>query len=65
MRTDILPAKNNGFYVDKTTGKNLVVFRPSFIYHYLENYKGLQYNTTTAVADEETEVTMIRQPTLR
>lgn len=56
MRTDILPAKNNGFYVDKTTGKNLVVFRPSFIYHYLENYKGLQYNTATAVADEETEV---------
>ena len=35
MRTDVLPAKNAGYYVDKTTGKNLVAFRPEFIYHYI------------------------------
>lgn len=43
MRTDVMPAKNAGYYVDKTTGKNLVVFRPEFIYHYIENYKDLHY----------------------
>ena len=37
MKTDILPAKNAGYYIDKTTGKNLVVFRPEFIYFYIEN----------------------------
>ncbi len=46
MRTDVQPAKNTGYYVDKTTGKNLVVFRPEFIYHYIENYKDLQYSVT-------------------
>lgn len=44
MKTDILPAKNAGYYIDKTTGKNLVVFRPEFIYFYIENYKNLQYD---------------------
>lgn len=43
MRTDILPAKNRGYYVDETTGKHLIAFRPSFIYYYLENYKRIQY----------------------
>lgn len=43
MKTDILPAKNVGFHVDSTTGKRLVTFRPEFIYHYIENYKKLQY----------------------
>lgn len=46
MRTDVMPAKNAGYYVDKTTGKNLVVFRPEFIYHYIENYKDLHYGAT-------------------
>lgn len=46
MRTDVMPAKNAGYYVDKTTGKNLVVFRPEFIYHYIENYKDLHYGVT-------------------
>lgn len=45
MRTDIMPAKNAGYYIDKTTGKNLVVFRPEFIYFYIENYKKLQYTS--------------------
>ena len=44
MKTDILPAKNAGYYIDKTTGKNLVVFRLEFIYFYIENYKNLQYD---------------------
>lgn len=43
MRTDILPAKNRGYYVHETTGKHLIAFRPSFIYYYLENYKKIQY----------------------
>lgn len=47
MRTDVLPAKNTGFYVDKLSGKNLVVFRPEFIYHYINNYKNLQYSNST------------------
>lgn len=46
MRTDVMPAKNAGYYVDRTTGKNLVVFRPEFIYHYIENYKDLHYGPT-------------------
>lgn len=46
MRTDVMPAKNAGYYVDRTTGKNLVVFRPEFIYHYIENYKDLHYELT-------------------
>ncbi|MEH7551954.1 AAA family ATPase [Bacillus altitudinis] len=43
MKTDILLAKNLGFHVDSTTGKRLVMFRPEFIYHYIENYKKLHY----------------------
>lgn len=46
MRTDVMPAKNAGYYVDKSTGKNLVAFRPEFIYHYIENYKDLHYGVT-------------------
>lgn len=53
MRTDILPAKNTGYYVDRLTGKNLVVFRPEFIYHYLENYKELQYPGAAPLAEPE------------
>ena len=49
MRTDIQVAKNTGYYVDKVTGKNLVVFRPEFIYHYIENYKNLQYSNVLKV----------------
>ena len=41
MESDILPAKNDGICFDKTSGKRLVVFRPNFIYYYLENYKSL------------------------
>ena len=47
MRTEIIPAKNIGYYIDKTTGKNLVVFRPEFIYFYIENYKKIQYENTS------------------
>lgn len=43
MRNDILPAKNMGYYIDTVTGKRLVAFRPEFIYHYIENYKKIQY----------------------
>ena len=52
MRTNIQVAKNIGFYVDKVTGKNLIVFRPEFIYHYVENYKSLQYSETTKILEE-------------
>lgn len=45
MNLDVMPAKNTGFYVDRTTGKNLVVFRPEFIYYYLDNYKDLHYSS--------------------
>ena len=55
MRTDIQVAKNTGYYVDKVTGKNLVVFRPEFIYHYIENYKNLHYNDSSAVQPAESE----------
>lgn len=41
---DILPAKNYGYYLDKVTGKNLVVFRPEFVYYFLENYRDSQYS---------------------
>ena len=44
MRTDIQVAKNTGYYEDKTTGKNIVTFRPEFIYHYIENYKRIHYS---------------------
>ena len=53
MRTDIQVAKNTGYYVDKVTGKNLVVFRPEFIYHYIENYKNLQYSNVLTVHQGE------------
>lgn len=53
MRTDIQVAKNTGYYVDKVTGKNLVVFRPEFIYHYIENYKNLQYSHVLTVHQGE------------
>lgn len=53
MRTDIQVAKNTGYYVDKVTGKNLVVFRPEFIYHYIENYKNLQYSNVLTVQQGE------------
>lgn len=59
MRTDIMPAKNAGYYVDRTTGKNLVAFRPEFIYHYIENYKDLHYgvvDNTTASEIEKYEL---------
>ena len=48
MKNDILPAKNSGIYIDKTTGKKLVAFRPEFIYYYLEIYKGVQYNANVS-----------------
>lgn len=53
MRTDVLPAKNTGYYIDKTTGKNLIAFRPEFVFHYIENYKKLQYSSqaTNQVSD--------------
>lgn len=41
MKQDILPAKNGGIYFDRTTGKNIVVFQPDFIYYYLEHYQDL------------------------
>lgn len=57
MRTDIQVAKNTGYYVDKETGKNLVAFRPEFIYHYIKNYKNLHYTCASTVnvgeSDEE------------
>lgn len=56
MRTDIQVAKNTGYYVDKVTGKNLVVFRPEFIYHYIENYKNLQYSSAPAVHPGESNM---------
>ncbi len=53
MRTDIQIAKNTGYYVDKVTGKNLVVFRPEFIYYYIEHYKNLQYSSEFLSNSEE------------
>lgn len=44
METDILTAKNMGYYVDNITGKRIVAFRPEFIYHYIEEYKSLHYS---------------------
>ena len=53
MKQDVLPAKNGGIYFDRTTGKNIVVFQPDFIYYYLEHYKDLHgYGLPTASADD-------------
>lgn len=52
---DIQPAKNLGYYVDKNTGKNLIVFRPEFIYHFLESYKGVQYPVGNEEENDDTE----------
>lgn len=41
IKQDVLPAKNNGIYIDKISGKRIVAFNPDFIYYYLENYKSL------------------------
>lgn len=49
VERDILPAKNTGFHVDTVSGKNLVVFRPEFIYFYLERYKELHAGKITQV----------------
>lgn len=46
MKNDILPAKNNGFNLDISTGKNVVAFRPEFIYYYLKLYKDLHYSNS-------------------
>ena len=37
MDTDILIAKNIGYYMDTVTGKDLISFRPEFVYHFLED----------------------------
>lgn len=39
VKQDLLPAKNNGIYIDRTSGKRIVAFNPDFVYYYLENYK--------------------------
>lgn len=53
MKNDILPARNSGMYIDRTTGKKLIVFRPEFIYYYLQIYKGIQYSTDISATDSE------------
>ena len=60
MKTDVLPAKNAGYYVDKTSGKNLVVFRPEFIYHYIENYMHLQYGLLDDESNEDSNVSTFK-----
>ncbi|MFZ7133215.1 MAG: AAA family ATPase [Eubacteriales bacterium] len=52
-KRDILPAKNTGFHIDSTSGKNVVSFRPEFIYHYLSNYKEIHYSNAFITAEEE------------
>ncbi len=49
MKQDIIPAKNGGIYFDRTTGKTIVVFQPSFIYYYLEHYQELHRRGEPAV----------------
>ena len=56
MKHEILPAKNSGFYVDKSSGKHLVAFRPEFIYHYLEQYQRLQYEDVCEYVNLEDEI---------
>ncbi|WP_243291609.1 AAA family ATPase [Bacillus sp. FJAT-47783] len=51
--TEIQPAKNVGYYIDKTSGKNLIVFRPEFIYHFLENYKSIHYSANVVGEAEQ------------
>lgn len=52
MKNDILPAKNTGYYIDKNTGKNLVAFRPEFIYLYLDEFKSLHYEKEEVQLEE-------------
>lgn len=53
MRKDILPAKNGGYYIDTTSGKNIVAFRPEFIYYYLENYKQIHYGDNSEQSNDD------------
>ena len=46
----IVKGKNKGFYFDNK--KNLAVFRPEFIFYYLDNYKELHYGKTQNVIVE-------------
>ena len=60
MRQDILPAKNGGIHFDRTTGKNIVAFKPDFIYYYLEHYQDFSQVVykleTDAYSKDEEEV---------
>lgn len=62
MRKDILISKNIGFYSNNSTGKNIVSFRPEYIYYYLEEYlrnerevKGLSKNKINYITKLETK----------
>lgn len=56
MKTDIIQAKNIGYYVDNVTGKKLVVFRPEFIYYYINNYKKIQYSDELDSSEVATDI---------
>ena len=53
MQQEIVPAKNNGIYFDLSTGKQIVAFKPEFIYYYLENYKDLHGYGQPRAKDKE------------
>lgn len=44
VENEMLKAKVNGFYIDRTTGKNVVAFRPEFMYFYLNNIENIFRN---------------------
>ena len=41
VENDLLPAKINGYHVDDVTGKNVIAFKPEYIYHYLNSIRPL------------------------
>lgn len=53
MKNDILPAKNTGYHADTVTGKRVICFRPEFIYHYLQEYKQVQYGENIYVQEND------------
>lgn len=49
----LVKGKNKGFYYDSQ--KNLVAFRPEFIFYYLDNYKELHYGECSSIEVEPEE----------
>lgn len=55
VENEILKAKIEGIYFDNTTGKNIITFRPEFIFYYLEEYVSKKKNIITLEENDDKE----------